>query len=249
MDFELEKLVERERADLASDPGLLEAAKRREHVEAPAVDVDLPGAKPARHVQRFFRRAGPDAAGKAVNRIVGDPHGVVFGVVGDDREHGPENLFLRDGHAIVDVGEDRRLDVKALLEARRTAAAGDELGALFLALVDVAQHRVALVLRTRAARAWSWDRTDRRASAWRAARWPARWPPPAVARGTSMRVQAEHVCPEFCMQLFTPAGTRLVERRIVKHDERRLAAELEAHFLDARRRQATPRDGPPAAIR
>ena len=53
---------------------------------------------------------------------------VVVVVVGDHREHRPEDLLLRDRHRVVDVGEHRGLDVPARVEARRPAAADDELG-------------------------------------------------------------------------------------------------------------------------
>ena len=44
---------------------------------------------------------------------------VVDVVVGDGDEHRAEDLLLGDGHLVVDVGEERRLDVPALVEARR----------------------------------------------------------------------------------------------------------------------------------
>ena len=52
--------------------------------------------------------------------------GVVVVVVGDDRQHRAEDLLLGDGHLVVDVGEHGRLDVPALVEARRATAAGDD---------------------------------------------------------------------------------------------------------------------------
>ena len=76
--LQLEELVQRERTELAADARLLVAAERRQLVEAAAVDVDLPGAQPARDLQRAFRRRRPHAARKAVDRVVGDAHGVVF---------------------------------------------------------------------------------------------------------------------------------------------------------------------------
>ena len=67
-------------------------------------------------------------------------------VVGDEREDRPEDLLLGDGHRVVDVGEQRRLDVPALVEAGRPTAADDEGGALGHAGGDVALDPVALAL-------------------------------------------------------------------------------------------------------
>ena len=61
-------------------------------------------------------------------------------------QHGPEDLLLGDGHRVVDVGEQRRLDEVALGHVLGYAAAGDEAGALRLALLDVAEHPLLLAL-------------------------------------------------------------------------------------------------------
>ena len=113
-------------------------------VEAPAVDVHLAGAQLLRDFERALAGAAPHAAGKAVRRIVRDRDRIRFRVVGNDREHRPEDLFLRDRHLVVDVREDRRLDVEALRKIRRPAAAGDERRAFLFALLDESEHRVAL---------------------------------------------------------------------------------------------------------
>ena len=68
-------------------------------------------------------------------------------VVRDHREHRAEDLLLRDAHAVVDVGEHRRLHVPALLEPGRTAvAADDDLGAFFLTDGDVLLDPLLLTL-------------------------------------------------------------------------------------------------------
>ena len=70
---------------------------------------------------------------------------VLLVVVGDDRQHRPEDLLLRDRHVVAHVGEDRRLHEVAAVEALgRLRAAGDELRALLDALLDVAAHALAL---------------------------------------------------------------------------------------------------------
>ena len=72
-------------------------------------------------------------------------HGVVLVVVGHDRQHRAEDLLLGDRHVRRDVGEDRRLHEEALVEALGgVGAAGEQRGALLIALVDVAPHPLAL---------------------------------------------------------------------------------------------------------
>ena len=61
------------------------------------------------------RDSGRDVAGQAVGRVVGNAYGVVFVVVGNDREHRAEDLLARDRHVVRDVREHRRFDVVALL--------------------------------------------------------------------------------------------------------------------------------------
>ena len=68
---------------------------------------------------------GVDRAGEAVVGVVRDLHGLVLTVVRNDAEDRSEDLLLRDRHRVVDVGEDGRVDVPALVEAGRTAATED----------------------------------------------------------------------------------------------------------------------------
>ena len=73
--------------------------------------------------------------------------GVVLVVVGEDRQDRPEDLLLGDGHVVAHLGEHGRLHEVAVLEALGLAgAAGDELGALVDALLDVAVDPVDLGL-------------------------------------------------------------------------------------------------------
>src|SRR5205807_3402759 len=64
--------------------------------------------------------------------------------VRNDREHRTEDLFLRDPHAVVDVHEERRLDVPALLHRGRSSAAAGDLRAFLLAGADVALDAITL---------------------------------------------------------------------------------------------------------
>jgi hypothetical protein len=72
------------------------------------------------------------------------PDGVLVVVVGDDGEDGTEDLLLGDGHGVVDVDEQGRLDEVARGEVRGASAADDEAGALFDGAVDVSLDSVAL---------------------------------------------------------------------------------------------------------
>ena len=63
----------------------------------------------------------------------------------DQRGDRPEDFFLRDRHAVVDLGEQRRVDVEA--RPVRHVAAKLELRALFAAFGDVTQHPFVLLLR------------------------------------------------------------------------------------------------------
>ena len=67
-------------------------------------------------------------------------------VVGDDDQHGAEDLLLGDAHGVVDVHEHGGLDEPALVDACGPAAADGHLGALLLADLDVALHPVTLAL-------------------------------------------------------------------------------------------------------
>src|SRR3954451_5882170 len=140
-----EVLLDGQVAELAPVARLLEAAERRQRIEGPAVDLDLAGADAPGDALGVLGVAGPDAAGQPVDRVVGDLDRFVLGVVGDDRQHRPEDLLLGDRHVVGDVGEDRRLDEVALVEPLgRLLAAGDQPRALLDALADVAAHALAL---------------------------------------------------------------------------------------------------------
>ena len=85
--------------------------------------------------------ACPDAGAEAVERVVGDLHGLVFVFEGGDGDDGPEDLLLEDAHLVVAL-EDGRLDVEAVLEVaveRGALAAGEDLGAFLPADVEVGE--------------------------------------------------------------------------------------------------------------
>src|SRR5690606_8139152 len=99
----LEVLGETVRAEFPGDARLLVTAEGGEGVEAAAVDVDLPGVHPAGEGHRLRLLTGPDGAGQAVDRAVGDAQGVLLVLVAQDRQDGAEDLLLGDRHLRGDV--------------------------------------------------------------------------------------------------------------------------------------------------
>ena len=134
---------------------LLVAAERRERVEGAAVDLDLPGAHPPRDALGALRVGRPDAAGEAVDRVVGDPDRVVLVVVGDDRQHRAEDLLLGDRH----VGARRRRRRSAARSSRCSRPSGGSappatsLRALLDALAGCSRARARAARRRPAGRA------------------------------------------------------------------------------------------------
>ena len=63
------------------------------------------GADLARHVAGLIDVARRDVARKAIGGVVGDRDGLLFAVVGHDRQHRSENLLARDRHVVAHVGE------------------------------------------------------------------------------------------------------------------------------------------------
>ena len=63
--------------------------------------------------------AGRDRTAEPVGGVVGDAHGIVVVVEADHHQHRAEDLLAGDGHGVVDVGEQRRLDEEALGKVRR----------------------------------------------------------------------------------------------------------------------------------
>ena len=108
------------------------------------VDRDAAGADAGRDVGGVLDVLRPDRAAESVGRVVCDRDGLVLAPVRDHREHRPEDLFLRDLHRVVDVGEDRRLDEEALAKALRRVPAADRPRALLLARSEVPRDPVAL---------------------------------------------------------------------------------------------------------
>src|SRR5829696_5536738 len=219
-------------AELAPEARPLVAAERGDEVHRVLVHAVRAGADAPGDVETLVDVAGPDRAGQAVLAVVGDAHCVIGVVVGDDREHGPEDLLARDAHRVVDTGEHRRLHVPALLETGRTAVAPHcDLGALFLAHRDVLLDALLLALGDKRSdlgrlvlRVADGERADH-------ARQRVDHLVVAIAAGEDPRLRdagltVVHERRE--LQPFDGGG----EIRVVQDDRGRLATELEAHTLE-----------------
>ena len=111
------------------------AAVHRHHARA-----DPPG-----HGHGPLEGARVDRTGQPVTTLVGDPDRVVVILKRNHDQHRSEDLFARDGHLVVHIDEERRLHVVAAVELLGPTSAKGELGPLGQALVDVAEHTVALL--------------------------------------------------------------------------------------------------------
>ena len=202
-----------------------------------AVDEAHAGFHRRGHAVRTAQVLGPHVAGQAVGDVVGLDDGVGLVDEGDQAGHGAEDLFLRDAHAVVHVGEDRRPHEIAALQVcrqvRRIQPAGDQRGAFLRAQLDVAAH-LGQVLRAD-------HRADDRALVQRVADGDLRGArrealhevgvdglvyQDAAARGATLAVVAED---------HEDRGIeRAVEVGVLEDDERALAAELHAELLQPR---------------
>src|SRR5882757_6404576 len=144
--FHFGVLVETGDAVLASDPaGLISAERCVGAVARGAVDADEAGTQPLGHRQSAIECSGHDVACQPIRTVIGDPHRVVFVVERNDDEHRPEDLFLSDGHRVVDVDEKRWLDKEPLVQpVGRLGAADKHPCTLFDAFFDIAPDSAAL---------------------------------------------------------------------------------------------------------
>src|SRR5580698_5148188 len=133
-------------AKFAAEAGLFVAAPRRFDVRGLHV-IDPHDASPQRFddTEGFIDVTSPDGGGEAVRRVVGDANGVAFGVERDDGRNGTENFFAGDTGGIIDVVENRRLEIKAFGELRWLATADGDL-CFFLAEVEVRSDAIVLFL-------------------------------------------------------------------------------------------------------
>ena len=94
--FNVQKLVQTELSEFPTITRLLVATERSHHVVGTAIDVDLTGAHPASYAFRAVFVAGPYAARKTVDGIVGDAYGIIFVFIRKNRKNRAEN-FLPHG--------------------------------------------------------------------------------------------------------------------------------------------------------
>src|ERR1700757_3256805 len=110
----LEKYLVAPGTPFAADAGGLGATKRLTQVpHVLAVYETHAGLDGSCHAVRAPEILAPDVAAQSVLNVVrlGDRIGLV--TEGNEAGHGPENLLLRDTHAIVDIGENGGPDVVA----------------------------------------------------------------------------------------------------------------------------------------
>src|SRR5579862_3128704 len=89
--------VERGRAELAADTALGVASEgHRMTDDAIVIDPDRAGADAMQHAMSAPQVLGPDPGGKAITRIVRNPHRVVFVLEANDRGDGAEYLLACD---------------------------------------------------------------------------------------------------------------------------------------------------------
>src|SRR5262245_57610146 len=85
------------------------------------VDPDHAGLERVRESVRAAHVVGPEIARQAVAHVVCERERLVLVLERNHGQHGPEDLFLRDTHAIVRARENRRLYVVSALRGRATA--------------------------------------------------------------------------------------------------------------------------------
>ncbi len=123
-------------AELAAEPALLEAAERRRDPHgAVRVDREHAGVERTGDAERSGSVARPDRAGEAVDRVVGDPHGVRLVLERDQRCDRTEDLLARDPVVGVCLDEGARIP---------EALAAGHLAAEQRLALDEAGHRLAV---------------------------------------------------------------------------------------------------------
>mmetsp|Transcript_61958 Transcript_61958/g.192361 ORF Transcript_61958/g.192361 Transcript_61958/m.192361 type:complete len:371 (-) Transcript_61958:220-1332(-) len=132
-------------AELATPAGLLEATEGRGHVEVvEAVDPDGAGAQGMRGAQSLADVPCAEARRQAILCVVGTLDGIAQVLVLQYAHDRPEDLLLRDSHAVVHIPEDCGLNEVARVGC--ACAASQNFGAFSLALLNVPHDLVKLYL-------------------------------------------------------------------------------------------------------
>src|SRR5208283_2690343 len=140
-------LVDRMRRAVASEARLPEAAERRSERRAVVrVDPDRAGADGARQPMRCVHVARPHRGGKAVDRVVGEPHRLGLGRERNDHDDRSKNFFLSDVHGVGGAVKNRRLHIEPAGLGERASASVRDPCAFLLAKLDIAEHAVHLPL-------------------------------------------------------------------------------------------------------
>src|SRR5258708_13291375 len=84
--------------------------------------------------------AGPYACDKAIDTVIRFGDKVFFRAERDCGQHRTEDLFLRDAHLRIDIGEHRRLNEVTPAQAFGSLAARDEAPARFVTHAAVTQY-------------------------------------------------------------------------------------------------------------
>ena len=111
-----------------------------------AVGPDAPGLNAPAHFIGQITVAAPDACPQAIRRVVGNLQCLLHRFEGGHRQHRSENLLLEDAHVVL-AKQDRRLKVIPVLQIATkylTAAAGQDICALFLADINVVEDGLQL---------------------------------------------------------------------------------------------------------
>src|SRR3990172_767708 len=90
------------------------------------VDAHRAGADAFGNLERTGYVPTVDRATEPVGRVVGDAYGIVGVLVGQDRQHRPEDLLSGDAHVVADAAEDGGLDEIAAFELGRAPATDGE---------------------------------------------------------------------------------------------------------------------------
>src|SRR6266478_5574719 len=134
-------------------PGTEFASKARLLVAAPGgfdvgwlhvIDPDDAGTQGLDDTKGFVNVAGPDGGGETVGRVVGDANGVRFAFEWNHRSDRAKDLFAGDSGVVVDVVENRWLNVETFAKLLRAAAADGDFR-FFLAEFEVGADAVILL--------------------------------------------------------------------------------------------------------
>src|SRR5262245_43146588 len=118
---------------------MFETAKRRHRGgEDTLVDTDDTGLKTLGYPEHPADVAGEEVAGEAIDCVVGHRDDLLFIREAEEGRHRTEGLFLADHHIGRAIAQDRRLE--ELAAKAMPAAAGKDLGALGLRVLNVMQH-------------------------------------------------------------------------------------------------------------